>query len=101
MEGNKRFRNRAHAGIELARSLRCYSNAANTTVVGLTRGGVPAATALSEELNLPCNVFVSRKISTPEDRRCALGAVTETGVVFLEDVSSHRSLVDFGQGVMN
>ena len=87
MEWNKRFRNRAHAGIELARNLGRYSNAANTTVVGLTRGGVPAAAALSEELNLPCNVFVSRKISTPEDRRCALGAVTETGVVFLDEAA--------------
>lgn len=85
MERKKRFHNRAHAGAELARKLRRHRDAENTIVVGLARGGVPVGAALSEKLNLPCNVFVSRKISTPEDRQCALGAVTETGIVFLDE----------------
>jgi len=80
----KRFRNREHAGAELARKLERYSGAKDTIVVGLARGGVPVAAALGEKLNLPCDVFVSRKLSVPEDRRCALGAVTETGVVFID-----------------
>ena len=83
----KAFRNRAHAGIELARKLKRYKDADNAIVVGLARGGVPVAAALSEKLNLPCDVFVSRKLSVPEDRRRALGAVTETGVVFLDEVA--------------
>ena len=82
MERVKRFRDRAHAGAELSRRLGRYKDAENTIVVGLARGGVPVAAALSEQLNLPCNVLVSRKIDTPEDRQCALGAVTETGVLF-------------------
>jgi len=85
MKTTKRFHNRSQAGAELAGGFQRYRGAMNTLVVGLARGGVPVAAALSEKLNLPCNVFVSRKISTPEDRRCALGAVTETGLVFLDE----------------
>jgi putative phosphoribosyl transferase len=85
MERMKRFRNRAHAGAGLARKLRRYKGAEKTIVVGLARGGVPVAAAISEKLNLPCNVFVSRKLGTPEDQRRALGAVTETGIVFLDE----------------
>jgi len=83
----KAFRDRAHAGIELAGELERYKDADNAIVVGLARGGMPVAAALSEKLNLPCDVFVSRKLSVPEDRRCALGAVTETGVVFLDEAA--------------
>jgi putative phosphoribosyl transferase len=71
----------------LARKLKRYKDADNAIVVGLARGGVPVAAALSEELNLPCDVFVSRKLSVPEDRRFALGAVTETEVVFLDEAA--------------
>lgn len=85
MEGKKRFRNRAHAGTELARKLERYGGAKDTIVVGLARGGVAVAAALGEKLNLPCEVFVSRKLSTPEDRQRALGAVTEAGVVFIDE----------------
>jgi predicted phosphoribosyltransferase len=85
MKRVKRFRDRAHAGAALAHKFHRYRNAENTIVVGLARGGVPVAAALSERLNLPCSVFISRKISKTEDRRCALGAVTETGVVFLDE----------------
>lgn len=85
MERIKRFRNRAHAGVELARKLRRYTDAENTVVFGLARGGVPVAAGLAEKLNLPCTVFVSRKLGTPEDPRHALGAVTETGIVFLDE----------------
>lgn len=80
-----RFRNREHAGAELALKLGRYSGAQDTIVVGLARGGVAVAAALSEKLNLPCDVFVSRKLGSPTDRRCALGAVTETGIVFIDE----------------
>jgi predicted phosphoribosyltransferase len=85
MERKTRFRNLEHAGAELALKLGRYSGAKDTIVVGLARGGVAVAAALGEKLNLPCDVFVSRKLSSPEDRLCALGAVTETGVVFIDE----------------
>lgn len=85
MEGKTRFLNREQAGARLAAKLERYRGADNTIVVGLARGGVAVAAALGEKLNLPCDVFISRKISSPEDGRCALGAVTETGVVFIDE----------------
>jgi len=81
----KRFRDRIHAGAVLARKLQRYKNAQNTIVVGLAGGGVPVAVSLSQQLNLPCEVFLSRKIRQPENPCSALGAVTETGVVFLDE----------------
>ena len=80
-----RFKNREHAGAQLALKLGQYRGAKDAIVVGLARGGVAVAAALGEKLKLPCDVFVSRKLSSPEDRRCALGAVTETGVVFIDE----------------
>jgi predicted phosphoribosyltransferase len=84
----KRFRDRAHAGAVLARKLHRCKNAQNTIVVGLAGGGVPVAVSLSQQLNLPCGVFISRKIRQPENQGCALGAVTETGLVFLDESTS-------------
>jgi len=81
----KRFRDRIHAGAVLARKLQRYKNAQNTIVVGLAGGGVPVAVSLSQQLNLPCEVFLSRKIRQPENPCSALGAVTETGVVVLDE----------------
>jgi putative phosphoribosyl transferase len=81
----KRFRDRIHAGAVLARKLQRYKNAQNTIVVGVAGGGVPVAVSLSQQLHLPCEVFLSRKIRQPENPCSALGAVTETGVVFLDE----------------
>ena len=81
----KRFRDRIHAGAVLARELHRYKNAHNTIVVGLAGGGVQVAVSISQQLNLPCEVFLSRKIRQPENPCSALGAVTETGVVFLDE----------------
>ncbi len=86
MKRKIRFRNRVHAGTELAGRLESYSGAKDTIVVGLARGGVPVAAALGQTLGLPCEVFVSRKLGLPEDRKRALGAVTETGVVYIDEV---------------
>jgi putative phosphoribosyl transferase len=87
MARRTRFRNRAHAGAELVGRLGKYKGARDTIVVGLARGGVAVAATLADKLGLPCEVFVSRKLGLPEDRKCALGAVTETGVVFIDEAA--------------
>jgi putative phosphoribosyl transferase len=85
MRGNPRLLNRDHAGAILARKLRRYRGAPDTVVLGLPHGGVIVAAALAERLRLPFDVFVTRKLSPPEEPWKAIGAVSETGLVYLDE----------------
>jgi len=61
-------------------------------VLALPRGGVEVGAILSIQLNLPLDVFLSRKLGFPNDPECAMGAVTETGLTWLNPrLFSHDS----------
>jgi putative phosphoribosyl transferase len=85
MRENPRLQNREHAGVLLARKLRRYREAPDTIVLGLPRGGVIVAATLSDRLRLPFDVFVIRKLRPPEAPGKAIGAVSETGFVYLDE----------------
>lgn len=80
------FQSRDDAGERLGAALSGYDKLPGCLVLGLPRGGVIAAWALSRRLNLPLDVFISQKICAPEKPQLALGAVAETGSVFLNRV---------------
>jgi predicted phosphoribosyltransferase len=77
------FQNREEAGRRLAASLQRYRDEPGGLVLALPRGGVPVGYQLSAGLHLPLDVFISRKIGLPENPEYALGAVSETGNVYL------------------
>jgi len=77
------FRNREEAGRHLAEKLRHYRDAANGVILALPRGGVAVGFQLSLALHLPLDVFITRKIGAPENPEYALGAVSETGNIYL------------------
>ncbi|BFU94840.1 MAG: hypothetical protein NTNFB02_15620 [Nitrospira sp.] len=77
------FRNRQEAGQRLAGKLQRYRDDPNGLVLALPRGGVPVGYQLSLELHLPLDVFITRKIGLPENPEYALGAISETGNVYL------------------
>ncbi|MDF0642477.1 MAG: phosphoribosyltransferase [Nitrospira sp.] len=77
------FRNREEAGRRLAGKLQQYRDEPDGLVLALPRGGVPVGYQLSLELHLPLDVFVTRKIGLPENPEYALGAISETGNVYL------------------
>lgn len=77
------FRNREEAGRHLADKLRQYREAANGVILALPRGGVAVGFQLSIALHLPLDVFITRKIGAPENPEYALGAVSETGNIYL------------------
>jgi putative phosphoribosyl transferase len=54
-------------------------------VLGLPRGGVPVAAWVADALGLPLDVLVVRKVGVPWQPELALGAVSEDGVVVLND----------------
>jgi putative phosphoribosyl transferase len=79
------FRDRAHAGVELADRLRSYAGRRNTVVLGLPRGGVPVAFEVARELDAPLDVFVVRKLGLPGQEELAMGAIASGGVRVLND----------------
>ncbi len=80
------FKNRSEAGKELAKKLTEYQGDKHTVVVGLPRGGVVVVAAVASELNLPLDIVVARKIGAPGNSELAIGAITEEGIGFLDQV---------------
>jgi putative phosphoribosyl transferase len=77
------FRDRRHAGILLANHLQAYRGDHHAVVLALPRGGVVVGHEVSLALHLPLDVFITRKIAAPESPEYAVGAVSETGAVYL------------------
>ena len=84
------FRNREEAGRMLADELRQYRNDPTGLILALPRGGVAVGYQLSLALHLPLDVFMTRKIGAPNNPEYAIGAVAETGSLYLnqEAISS-------------
>jgi putative phosphoribosyl transferase len=77
------FQDRESAGYVLAGRLEGYRGDPSALILALPRGGVAVGYTMSLVLRLPLNVFVTRKLRAPENPECALGALSETGNVFL------------------
>ena len=84
------FRNREEAGRVLADKLTRYRNDPTALILALPRGGVAVGYQLSLALHVPIDVFLTRKIGAPGNPEYAIGAVAETGSLYLnqEAVSS-------------
>jgi putative phosphoribosyl transferase len=83
--GQRRFRDRAEAGRQLAERLRHYSGRDDVVVLALPRGGVPVAYEVAKELGAPLGVFVVRKIGVPGHEELAMGAIATGGVLVLDE----------------
>lgn len=77
------FHDRAHAGVLLAKELAAYRGDPNALILALPRGGVVVGYELSTALHLPMNIFLTRKLHTVSDQDCAIGAVSETGALYV------------------
>ena len=77
------FRNREEAGRRLVERLSSYREHPAGLILALPRGGVAVGYQLSLGLHLPFDVFITRKLGAPENPEYALGAVSETGTVYL------------------
>ena len=79
------FRDRSEAGQLLAGPLMRYAADPNVVVLALPRGGVPVAFEVARALHAPLDVFVVRKLGTPNHRELAMGAIAGGGVRVLNE----------------
>ena len=77
------FKNREEAGRGLVERLIQYRDDPTAIIVALPRGGVAVGYQLSLGLHLPLDLFIARKLGAPGNPEYALGAVGETGTVYL------------------
>ncbi|HEY5931938.1 MAG TPA: phosphoribosyltransferase [Nitrospira sp.] len=77
------FKNREEAGRRLAEQLIRYRDDPAALILALPRGGVAVGYQLSLGLHLPLDVFIARKLGAPDNPEYALGAVGETGTIYL------------------
>lgn len=79
------FIDRQDAAKKLTPLLKKYKNSSQAIVLGLPRGGVVTAYEIAKDLHLPLDILSLRKIGAPFNPELALGAVSATGEIFLNE----------------
>jgi len=77
------FKDRSHAGQELAKALATYRGQQDIILLALPRGGVPVAFEIAELLDLPLDVLLVRKLGIPGQDEYAMGAIAEDGILYI------------------
>lgn len=92
---SKLFRNRTEAGTKLAAQLAEYKQHGDVIVLGLPRGGIPAACEVAKILNVPMDILMVRKLILKEQGDLAVGAITSAGHKILnQDVIQQHPISD-------
>jgi len=87
------FTDRKDAGLQLAEKLKHYKNRDGVLVLALPRGGAVPGFEIARAIDSPLDVLIVRKIGFPGQEELAIGAVSETGAIALnEDVISHGGI---------
>src|SRR5688500_17824566 len=82
---NQPYRDRRHAGAELASHLSHFTNRDNVVVLALPRGGVPVGAEVARAIDAPLDIFLVRKLGLPGHPELAMGAIASGGVRVLND----------------
>src|ERR1035437_5658901 len=80
------FKNRSDAAAQLAEKLSRYKNT-DGIVLAIPRGGVPIGKEIANELNIPLEIILSKKIGHPNNPEFAIGSVSELGVILDDNVT--------------
>lgn len=78
------FNNRTDAGQRLVTLLEDYRGADNALVLGLPRGGMVVGVEVALALELPLDVWVTRKIGAPFNPELAIGSVDSNGKLLMD-----------------
>jgi putative phosphoribosyl transferase len=82
------FQDRADAGRQLAERLKGLSRH-SPLVLAVPRGGIEVAVPIAEALHADLDVVLTRKLRSPTQPELALGAISETGEVHLNNNGRH------------
>jgi len=85
----RRFKDKAHAGRELARKLLKF-RLERPVILAIPRGGVPVASEVARELRSPLDVLPARKIGAPLHPEYGIGAIAPGEVLILESEALRR-----------
>jgi len=87
------FKDRYEAGKLVAEKLKKYAGNKNAIILAIPRGALQNGKVMAQELNLPLNVIITKKIPYPGNPELAIGAVAPDGNYTLnkaaEEVSEH------------
>src|SRR5271165_4937639 len=78
------FRDRSEAADMLARALAKWRGK-NALIVAIPRGAVPMANIIADALEGELDIVMTRKLQAPGNSEFAIGAVDETGWIYLAD----------------
>jgi putative phosphoribosyl transferase len=79
------FSDRRDAGVQLASRLKEYKGQPGVLALALPRGGVATGYEIAHYLKVPLDIVIVRKIGFPGQPELAIGAVSETGTVVLNE----------------
>lgn len=79
------YKDRRDAGKSLSEMLSHYRDKPDVIVLGLPRGGVAVAYEVATALHAPLDVLIVRKIGFPGNPELAVGAISETGTLVLNE----------------
>lgn len=86
------YRDRQDAGVRLARALEHWRGS-HPLVVAIPRGAVPMGAVVARALGGDLDVVLVRKLSAPGNAELAVGAIDETGWIYVADHAK-----DYGAG---
>lgn len=87
------FLDRQDAGRKLAQALESYAHRDDVILLALPRGGVPVGHVIADQLGLPLDLMLVRKLGLPGNEELAMGAVAMGSTLILNrSVVAHCSL---------
>jgi putative phosphoribosyl transferase len=91
------FYDRQDAGRQLAVQLAFLKNEQDVIVLGIPRGGVVVAAEVARALNVPLDVFLAHKLGAPANPELAIGAITSSGEICMDDALVHELRISHKQ----
>ncbi|MDB9313398.1 phosphoribosyltransferase [Spirulina sp. CS-785/01] len=91
------FRDRQDAGQKLGQQLRSYAQQEDVLVLGLARGGVPVAVEVAQQLQVPVDAFIVRKLGLPGHSEMAMGAIASGGIRVLNEALVEQQKISQAQ----